>query len=102
MLYTVLVKRIETTKNFDNWFERLRDDIAKFRIQSRIDRAEDGNFGDSKPVGEGVFEMRIHYGPGYRIYYVERRSEVVFLLAGGIKSGQSRDIKKAVELSKLV
>jgi len=60
------MKSIYTTEVFDAWFESLRDKQAARRIQARIDRAEEGNFGDCKPVGEGVSEMRIHYGPGYR------------------------------------
>jgi putative addiction module killer protein len=73
---------------------------AARRIQVRIDRAEDGNFGDCKPVGEGVSEMRIHFGPGYRIYFVLRGAEVVILLAGGDKSNQQKDIKTAVALAR--
>ena len=67
--------------------------------QARIDRAEDGNFGDCSPVGEGVSEMRIHYGPGYRVYFVQRGIELVILLAGGVKSTQSKDIKTALQLA---
>lgn len=63
---------IYTTEVFDVWFEALRDRGAVRRIQVRIDRAEDGHFGDCKPVGEGVSEMRVHYGPGYRLYFKER------------------------------
>jgi putative addiction module killer protein len=70
------------------------------RIQARIDRAEDGNFGDCAPVGEGVSEMRIHFGQGYRVYFVQRGLEVVILLAGGDKSTQSKDIKNALELAR--
>jgi len=66
------------------------------RIQARIDRAEDGNFGDCAPVGEGVSEMRIHYGPGYRVYFTQRGMEVVILLAGGNKATQSKDIQAAI------
>jgi putative addiction module killer protein len=68
----------------------------------RIDRAEDGNFGDCKPVGEGVSEMRIHYGPGYRVYFVQRGIEIVILLAGGDKSTQSKDIKTALEIARQI
>lgn len=60
---------IQTTVIFDQWFDELRDRTAKARIQARIDRAEDGNFGDCNPLAEGVCEMRIHVGPGYRVYY---------------------------------
>jgi putative addiction module killer protein len=70
------------------------------RVRVRIDRAEDGNFGDCAPVGEGVSEMRIHYGPGYRVYFVQRGMEIVILLAGGNKSTQAKDIKAAQEIAR--
>ena len=94
------MKQILTTDSFDDWFTTLRDIRAKVRIQARIDRAGLGNFGDSEPVGEGVSEMRIHFGPGYRVYFVQRGLEVVILLAGGDKSPQSKDIKRALELAR--
>jgi len=94
------VKQILTTDTFDGWFAGLRDFRAKVRIQTRIDRASLGNFGDSEPVGEGVSEMRIHYGPGYRVYFAQRGLEVVILLAGGDKSSQPKDIKRALELAR--
>ena len=72
------------------------------RVQVRIDRAEYGNFGDSAPVGEGVSEMRIHYGPGYRVYFMKRGHEIVILLAGGDKSSQAKDIKTALELARVL
>ena len=90
---------ILTTDTFDTWFASLEDKRAATRIQARIDRAEDGNFGDCSPVGEGVSEMRIHYGPGYRVYFVQRGIELVILLAGGDKSTQSKDIKTALQLA---
>jgi putative addiction module killer protein len=93
---------IYTTDAFDAWFYGLRDRGAKTRIQARIDRAEDGNFGDCEPVGEGVSEMRIHYGPGYRVYFIRRGVEVVVLLAGGDKATQAKDIKTALNLAKEV
>lgn len=86
---------IQTTDTFDAWFASLKDKQAV----ARIDRAEDGNFGDCSPVGEGVSEMRIHYGPGYRVYFVQRGTELVILLAGGNKSAQSKDIKTALQLA---
>ena len=91
---------IQTTQTFDRWFVNLQDRRAVARIQMRIDRAEDGNFGDCEPVGEGVSEMRIHYGPGYRLYFVRRGKEWVVLLAGGDKSSQIKDIKAALRLAR--
>ncbi len=93
---------ILTTEVFGAWFTSLKDMQAVRRVQARIDRAEDGNFGDCEPVGEGVSEMRIHYGPGYRVYFVKRGMEIVILLAGGNKSTQSKDIKTALEIARLV
>jgi putative addiction module killer protein len=94
------MKTILSTKLFDDWFEGLRDKQAKMRIQVRIDRAEDGNFGDCEPVGAGVSEMRIHYGPGYRVYFAQRGLEVVILLAGGDKNTQPKDIQTALEIAR--
>jgi putative addiction module killer protein len=92
------MKTIHTTETFDEWFVGLRDRMAQKRIQARIRRAELGNFGDCEPVGEGVSEMRIHYGPGYRVYFAQRGMEIVILLAGGDKSTQNKDIKTALNL----
>ncbi len=78
----------------------LRDRDAKARIQARIDRAEDGNLGDCEPVGDGVSEMRIHHGPGYRVYFIRRGLEVLVLLAGGDKAAQARDIKAILRLAR--
>ena len=89
---------VRQTEIFANWFGRLKDRRAKARVQVRIDRMEIGNFGDVAPVGEGVSELRIHYGPGYRVYFVQRGS-VVFLLCGGDKSSQDSDITQAKELA---
>ncbi len=93
---------IFTTPVFDTWFTGLRDRRAAARIQARIDRAESGNLGDCKPVGEGVSEMRIDYGPGYRVYFLRRGSDVVILLVGGGKATQVKDIERAKELAKQV
>ena len=93
---------IHTTAVFDTWFAGLKDRQAARRIQARIDRVEDGNLGDCGPIGGGVSEMRIHYGPGYRVYFVQRGLEVVILLAGGSKSTQSRDIDKALEIARRI
>lgn len=91
---------ILTTETFDAWFSLLKDTQARVRIQVRIDRAEEGNFGDCQPVGEGVSEMRIHHGPGYRVYLTRRGMEIVVLLAGGDKRTQARDIKTALKLAR--
>ena len=91
---------IYTTEVFDKWFSKLKDQQAKKRIQVRIDRVEDGNFGDSEPIGEGVSELRFFFGSGYRVYYYKQGQRVVVLLAGGDKSTQSKDIKIALQLAK--
>jgi putative addiction module killer protein len=94
------MNEIFTTEVFDKWFNELKDPTAKTRIQMRIDRAKRGNFGDHRTVGKGVAEMRIDYGPGYRIYYTVRGTEIVILLAGGNKSTQFNDIRMAQELAR--
>ena len=93
---------IQTTEIFDDWFAGLRDKQAVRRVQVRIDRAEDGNFGECEHVGEGVSEMRIHYVPGYRVYFVQRGIEIDILLAGDNKSTQSKDIKTALEIARQI
>ena len=93
---------IYTTDTFDRWFARLRDTQAKIRIQARIDRVEDGNFGDHKVVGEGVSELRFFFGSGFRIYYCQRGEQIIILLAGGDKSSQESDISTAIALAKTV
>ena len=90
---------IQTTEVFDTWFAGIKDKQALRRVQARIDRAEDGNLGDCEPIGEGVSEMRIHYGPGYRVYFVQRGIEIIILLAGGNKATQAKDIKTAIEIA---
>jgi putative addiction module killer protein len=93
---------IETTEIFDAWFDALRDPQAGYRITMRIRRAELGNFGDCAPVGEGVSEMRIHYGPGYRVYFTQMGRTVYLLLAGGDKSTQKSDIKAARDMARQI
>ncbi len=90
-----MAKTIRRLEEFSGWLHGLKDFHARARIVMRIDRAEAGNLGDCEPVGEGVSEMRIHYGPGYRVYFVERESEIIILLAGGTKRTQTKDIKRA-------
>jgi putative addiction module killer protein len=80
---------------FAEWLDRLADEKAKARIAVRIISAELGNLGDCAPVGDGIFEMRIHFGPGYRLYFTRRGKLVYLLLCGGDKSTQKRDIKRA-------
>ena len=90
---------VRETEEFSQWLAALRDSRAKAKILVRIDRLYNGNPGDVAPVGEGVSELRINYGPGYRIYYVQRGRRYILLLAGGNKSTQDRDIAKAKRLS---
>ncbi|MBB4348491.1 MULTISPECIES: type II toxin-antitoxin system RelE/ParE family toxin [Rhizobiaceae] len=89
----------EKTKQFDEWLRSLKDQKGRLRILARLTSAEQGNFGDCEPVGGGVSEMRVHYGPGYRIYYTRRGQTVYLLLVGGDKSTQKRDIGRAIELA---
>jgi len=91
---------VRQTAEYAKWFDTLRDVNAKARINVRIRRLSLGNPGDVKPVGEGVSEMRVDYGPGYRVYFVQRGQVVALLLCGGDKSSQSRDIEKAKALAK--
>ena len=91
---------VRQTEIFAKWLRGLRDRSARVRIQARIDRFAMGNAGDVRSVGGGVSEMRIDFGPGYRVYFVWRGSELVILLAGGNKSSQPKDIEKAIRLAK--
>ena len=88
------------SSDFDEWLTALRDDKGKARILVRLQSATFGNFGDCKPVGEGVSEMRIPVGPGYRVYYVRTGTTVYVLLAGGDKSTQKRDIARALRMAR--
>ena len=91
---------VHRTDEFAKWLKRLKDQNAKSRINLRIRRiALTGNLGDYKPVGDGVYELRIDYGPGYRLYFAQREKEIVLLLIGGDKSSQQRDVKKAKEIN---
>jgi putative addiction module killer protein len=95
----MVMVEIRKTELFANWLNNLRDIQAKARVLVRIERLALGNAGDVKPVGEGVLEMRISYGPGYRVYFIQRGSELIILLAGGDKSSQSKDIMSAIRLA---
>ena len=90
---------IRKTDVFVEWLDSLRDIRARARVLVRIERLAAGNPGDVKPISEGVSELRIDYGPGYRVYFKKRGRELVILLAGGDKSTQTRDIKKALRLA---
>ena len=88
------------SEEFNAWLSALKDKIGRARIIHRIRSAEHGNFGDCEPVGEGISEMRIHFGPGYRVYYTRRGEVIYLLLLGGDKSSQKRDIKHAIEMAR--
>ena len=94
------MKIISETDTYSDWFDKLRDARARAKILARLRRAELGNFGDCEPVGEGVSELRIHYGLGYRVYFVQRGYELIILLAGGDKSSQAKDIDIAKQLAR--
>lgn len=87
------------TETFDNWLQGLRDRRAVARINARLRNVSLGNLGDVAPVGDGVSEMRIFYGPGYRLYFIQEGSALIVLLCGGDKSSQKRDIKQARQLA---
>jgi putative addiction module killer protein len=98
--YNTSVIEIQETDTFSDWLRVLRDVQAKARIAARVRRLAFGNPGDVKPVGEGISELRIHYGPGYRVYYIQRGAVLILLLCGGDKSTQDRDIQTAKRLAK--
>ena len=91
---------IRKTELFARWLDDLRDLRARARVQARIERLAAGNPGDVGPVGEGVSELRIDYGPGYRMYYKRYKRELIILLAGGDKSSQAKDIKAVQRLAR--
>jgi putative addiction module killer protein len=88
------------SEDFAAWLTALRDDVGKAHILDRLNRASFGNFGDCEPVGQGVSEMRIHHGPGYRIYFMRQSQVLYLLLCGGDKKSQRRDIAKALRMAK--
>ena len=91
---------VRQTTRFATWLAGLRDERARSRILKRLDRAGQGNLGDVAPVGGGVSEMRIFYGPGYRVYFIQRGKELIVLLCGGDKSTQDADIDEAKAMAK--
>ena len=90
---------IRKTDVFVRWLNNLADRRGRAKILARLDRVAEGNLGDAKPVGQGVAELRIPFGPGYRVYYIKRRNTVVILLLGGDKSSQEKDIKRAIQMA---
>lgn len=94
------VFEVRQTTRFATWLAGLRDERARARILKRIDRAQAGNLGDVSPVGGGVSEMRIFYGPGYRVYFVQRATRLILLLCGGDKSTQEADLEEAKKLAR--
>jgi putative addiction module killer protein len=98
--YNITVIEIRQTEVYAEWFAGLRDRQARARIDVRIRRLSLGNPGDVKPVGEGVSELRIDYGPGYRVYFVQQGALLIILLAGGDKRSQAHDIEIALELAR--
>jgi putative addiction module killer protein len=100
MGYNRVMIEVRQTEMFRTWLAALRDRRAQARIAARIQRAAYGNLGDVRPVGNGVSEMRVDYGPGYRVYFIQR--QLIVLLCGGDKSTQSRDIERAQALAEEV
>jgi putative addiction module killer protein len=95
------MKGIIRSGEFDRWLHKLRDSRARYRVIKRIERLAEGNPSDVKPVGEGISEMRIDYGPGYRVYYKDTGREIIVLLCGGDKTTQDADIANAKQIAKL-
>ena len=91
--------KILRTAEFADWLDGLRDRMTRARLIRRLEKAERGGLGDVKPVGEGVYEMREFFGPGWRMYYVQRGTVLIVMLGGGDKSRQTADIAKAIELA---
>lgn len=93
---------IKRMPQFDAWLEGVKDNLTRKRLGLRLRKAQLGNLGDVRPVGEGVWEMREFFGPGWRMYYVQRGDALIVLLGGGDKASQSADIAKAVELAQTI
>jgi len=100
MNYTDAMYSVEQSETFSTWLHGLRDAMARIRVTARISVAKEGNLGDCESVGDGVHEMRVHVGPGYRLYFRHSGQRVIFLLLSGDKSSQSRDIKRAKAMAK--
>jgi len=91
---------IESTIQYDKWFKKLKDTSARIKILARLSRAENGNFGDHKKLSNKLYELRLFFGPGFRIYYTIKDGRIILLLVGGDKSSQQKDINKADVLLK--
>ena len=98
--YNPSVIEIQQTQVFERWLRRLRDTQARRLITDRIQRLSSGNYGDARSVGGGVSELRVHYGPGYRIYFTRQGEWIIVLLVGGDKDSQDRDIRTAQDLAR--
>lgn len=92
--------RVKRLPEFDLWLSKINDQITKGRLTARLKKASFGNLGDVKPVGEGVMEMREHFGAGWRMYFIQQGATIIIMLGGGDKSSQQKDIAKALALSK--
>jgi len=91
---------IVQSATFSNWLGNLKDRQARMRIHAKLDRVVLGNLGDIRPIGHGLYELRIHYGPGYRLYCMQRETNILVMLCGGDKSSQTRDIEQARTIAK--
>ena len=100
IVYNISMYKIVQTETYKKWFKKLKDHTAKFAIGQRLERMKSGNFGDSKSVGDGVFELRVNVGKGYRVYFTNDGIEIVILLVGGDKSTQDSDIQSAKKMAK--
>ena len=98
--YNMSMYSVIETEEFSEWLSNLKDRMTRARLVARLAKARLGNLGDIKPVGEGVFEMREFFGPGWRMYYVERSGSLIIMLGGGDKSGQAKDIEHAIKMAK--
>lgn len=100
--YNIDMRRIKKTEVFDTWLSKLKDEKGKAKITDRIMRLKRGNKGDHRIIDKDIYELRIHFGPGYRIYCTDKNNEIILLLIAGDKSTQSKDIKKAQQMIKLL
>ena len=96
------VFEISQLPEFDEWLSNIKDGMTRRRLARRLERVAQGNFGDVEPVGEGVSEMREHFGAGWRMYFVQRGQTLIVMLGGGVKDSQQRDIARAIALSKTI